>query len=75
MNVHQVTFSPSGRSTFVADGRHHPPAAELAGEPVSAESGGRGACGRCMVRESWRASARIPAFFKREAGFPHVLAC
>ena len=49
-------------------------AAELAGEPLSAECGGRGACGRCMVRIL---GGEVPEYriLQREAGFPHVLAC
>jgi uncharacterized 2Fe-2S/4Fe-4S cluster protein (DUF4445 family) len=72
--AHQVTFSPSGRSTFVPDGATILQAAELAGEPVSAECGGRGACGRCMVRIL---EGEVPEYriLQREAGFPHVLAC
>ena len=72
--AHQVTFSPSGRSTLVPDGATILQAAEVAGEPVSAECGGRGACGRCMVRIL---GGEVPEYriLQREAGFPHVLAC
>ena len=72
--AHQVTFSPSGRSTFVPDGATILQAAELSGEPVSAECGGRGACGRCMVRIL---EGEVPEYriLQRDAGFPHVLAC
>jgi len=72
--AHQVTFSPSGRSTLVPDGATILQAAELAPEPVGAECGGRGACGRCMVRIL---GGEVPEYriLQREAGFPHVLAC
>jgi uncharacterized 2Fe-2S/4Fe-4S cluster protein (DUF4445 family) len=74
MTPHQVTFSPSGRSTLVPDGATILHAAELAAEPLSAECGGRGACGRCMVRIL---GGEVPEYriLQREAGFPHVLAC
>jgi uncharacterized 2Fe-2S/4Fe-4S cluster protein (DUF4445 family) len=72
--AHQVIFSPSGRSTLVPDGATILQAAELAAEPIGAECGGRGACGRCMVRILGGA---VPEYriLQREAGFPHVLAC
>ena len=72
--AHQVTFSPSGRSTLVADGATILQAAELAAEPISAECGGRGACGRCMVRIL---RGEVPEYriLQREAGYPQVLAC
>ena len=72
--AHQVTFSPSGRSTLVPDGATILQAAELAAEPLSAECGGRGACGRCMVRIL---RGEVPEYriLQRDAGFPHVLAC
>jgi uncharacterized 2Fe-2S/4Fe-4S cluster protein (DUF4445 family) len=72
--AHQVTFSPSGRSTLVPDGATILQAAELAAEPIAAECGGRGACGRCLVRIL---AGRVPEYriLQREAGFPHVLAC
>jgi uncharacterized 2Fe-2S/4Fe-4S cluster protein (DUF4445 family) len=74
MTPHQVTFSPSGRSTLVSDGSTILHGAELAAEPLSAECGGRGACGRCMVRIL---AGDVPDYriLQREAGFPHVLAC
>src|ERR1039458_2973582 len=50
MPAHKVQFSPSGRGTLAAEGSTILRAAELASEPVSAECGGRGACGRCLVR-------------------------
>jgi uncharacterized 2Fe-2S/4Fe-4S cluster protein (DUF4445 family) len=72
--AHQVTFSPSGRSTLVPDGATILHAAELAAEPIGAECGGRGACGRCLVRIL---RGEVPEYriLQREAGFPHVLAC
>jgi uncharacterized 2Fe-2S/4Fe-4S cluster protein (DUF4445 family) len=72
--AHQVTFSPSGRSTLVPDGVTILQAAELAAEPIGAECGGRGACGRCLVRIL---RGEVPEYriLQREAGFPHVLAC
>jgi uncharacterized 2Fe-2S/4Fe-4S cluster protein (DUF4445 family) len=74
MASHQVTFSPSGRSTLVPDGATILQAAELAAEPIAAECGGRGACGRCMVR-ILRGDVPDYRILQREAGFPHVLAC
>jgi uncharacterized 2Fe-2S/4Fe-4S cluster protein (DUF4445 family) len=58
----------------VADGATILQAAELASEPLRAECGGRGACGRCLVRIL---GGQVPEYrvLQREAGFPHVLAC
>jgi uncharacterized 2Fe-2S/4Fe-4S cluster protein (DUF4445 family) len=74
MAPHPVTFSPSGRSTLVADGATILQAAERAGEPVRAECGGRGACGRCLVRIQ---NGHVPEYriLHRESGLPEVLAC
>jgi uncharacterized 2Fe-2S/4Fe-4S cluster protein (DUF4445 family) len=74
MTRHPVTFSPSGRSTLVLDGATILQAAELAAEPIGAECGGRGACGRCMVRVL---AGGVPEYriLQQEGGFPHVLAC
>jgi uncharacterized 2Fe-2S/4Fe-4S cluster protein (DUF4445 family) len=74
MPSHPVRFSPSGRSTSVAEGSSILRAAELAGEPVRAECGGRGACGRCLVRIL---EGQVPEYrvLRRESGFPQVLAC
>jgi len=49
-------------------------AAELAGEPLRAECGGRGACGRCLVRIL---EGQVPEYrvLRRESGHPHALAC
>jgi len=74
MPSHPVRFSPSGRSTIAAEGSSILRAAELAGEPVRAECGGRGACGRCLVRIL---EGQVPEYrvLRRESGFPQVLAC
>ena len=74
MSSHQVTFSPSGRSTLVAGGATILQAAQLAGEPLRAECGGRGACGRCLVRIL---EGEIPEYrvLHRESGYAHALAC
>jgi len=74
MPAHRVQFAPSGRSTLAAEGSSILRAAELAGEPLSAECGGRGACGRCLVRilEGEVPEYRVP---RREAGLAEVLAC
>jgi len=74
MSLHPVSFSPSGRSTLVADGATILEAAEQAREPLRAECGGRGACGRCLVRilEGPAPEYRV---LRREAGVPVVLAC
>jgi uncharacterized 2Fe-2S/4Fe-4S cluster protein (DUF4445 family) len=74
MGPHQVSFAPSGRSTLVADGTTIFRAAHLAGEPLRAECGGRGACGRCLVRVLQGA---VPEYrvLRREAGQAEVLGC
>jgi uncharacterized 2Fe-2S/4Fe-4S cluster protein (DUF4445 family) len=74
MRPHPVTFSPSGRSVLVSDGATLLEAAQLASEPLHAECGGRGVCGRCLVRIL---DGQVPEYriLQREAGFPHVLAC
>ncbi len=74
MSFHPVRFSPSGRATSVADGATIRHAAELASEPLPAECGGRGACGRCLVRIL---QGQVPEYriLHRESGFPEVLAC
>lgn len=58
----------------MADGATILQAAQLAFEPLRAECGGRGACGRCLVRI---VDGQVPEYriLQREAGFPHVLAC
>jgi uncharacterized 2Fe-2S/4Fe-4S cluster protein (DUF4445 family) len=74
MPSHRVQFSPSGRSTLAAEGASILHASELASEPVRAECGGRGACGRCLVRIL---EGQVPEYrvLRRESGFPEVLAC
>jgi uncharacterized 2Fe-2S/4Fe-4S cluster protein (DUF4445 family) len=49
-------------------------AAQLASEPLGAECGGRGACGRCLVRIL---EGQVPEYrvLHRESGHPHALAC
>ncbi len=47
---HDVKFLPSGRTIRVDDGVTIADAAARASEPLRAECGGRGACGRCVVR-------------------------
>ena len=58
----------------MADGATLLEAAQLASEPLRAECGGRGACGRCLVRIL---EGQVPEYriLQREAGFPQVLAC
>ncbi len=74
MGLHRVAFSPSGRSTLVPEGASVLEAAGLAGEPLHAECGGRGACGRCLVRIL---DGDVPEYrvLRREGGLPEVLAC
>ncbi len=74
MAFHKIVFAPSGRSTLVADGSTILQAARQAAEPLRAECGGRGACGRCLVRV---VAGQVPEYrvLQREAGCPVVLAC
>jgi uncharacterized 2Fe-2S/4Fe-4S cluster protein (DUF4445 family) len=74
MSVHQVTFVPSGRSCLAADGDTILDAARRAAEPLAAECGGRGACGRCLVRV---VHGEVPAYrvVRHRAGCAEVLAC
>jgi uncharacterized 2Fe-2S/4Fe-4S cluster protein (DUF4445 family) len=74
MPSHRVQFSPSGRATLATEGASILRAAEAAGEPIRAECGGRGACGRCLVRVL---HGQVPEYrvLRRESGFPEVLAC
>ena len=74
MPVHKITFSPSGRTTLVPEGATILRAAEAACEPLRAECGGRGACGRCLVRIL---DGQVPEYrvLRRESGLPNVLAC
>lgn len=70
----QVTFHPSGRSVIVEPGTSILQAAERAGEKLSAECNGRGACGRCLVQIR---SGRVPDYrvLAHRGGFVEVLAC
>jgi len=72
--THRIQFTPSGRSTLAPEGGSILRAAELAGEPLRAECGGRGACGRCLVRIL---HGQVPEYrvLRRESGAPEVLAC
>jgi uncharacterized 2Fe-2S/4Fe-4S cluster protein (DUF4445 family) len=72
--MYRVTFVPSGRSALIDDGGTILDAAVTCGEPVAAECGGRGACGRCLVRV---VEGRVPDYrvLRREEGQPEVLAC
>jgi uncharacterized 2Fe-2S/4Fe-4S cluster protein (DUF4445 family) len=74
MGLHKVAFTPSGRSILVAAGTTILRAAELASEPLRAECGGRGACGRCLVKIL---EGQVPEYrvLSREDGLPQVLAC
>ena len=63
--IHRVAFSPSDRATEVREGATILDAAHQAGEPIAAECGGRGACGRCVVR----------ILEGRGAGAANALAC
>jgi uncharacterized 2Fe-2S/4Fe-4S cluster protein (DUF4445 family) len=71
---HLVTFTPSGRTILARDGATILEAAEAAGEPISAECAGRGACGRCLAKVL---GGKVPEHCveSREAGTPLVLAC
>ncbi len=72
--THTVRFFPSGRSAQVPDGATISQAAELASEPMRAECGGRGACGRCLVRV---VDGQVPEYrvLRRESGAAEALAC
>jgi uncharacterized 2Fe-2S/4Fe-4S cluster protein (DUF4445 family) len=74
MPLSQITFVPSGRSVLVDDGVTILRAAELASEPLRAECGGRGACGRCLVRV---VAGQVPEYrvLQHVDGVPQVLAC
>src|SRR5271157_1370172 len=74
MSFHSVRFSPSGRSTQAPDGATILQAAQLACEPLRAECGGRGACGRCLVRVL---EGAVPEYrvLRREDGQAEVLGC
>ena len=72
--TNRITFVPSGRSLVVADGDTILDGALRCGESLSAECGGRGACGRCLVRI---VEGEVPEYriLRREEGRPEVLAC
>jgi uncharacterized 2Fe-2S/4Fe-4S cluster protein (DUF4445 family) len=69
-----VTFLPSGRRQHVGEGDTILDAALGCSEPLSAECGGRGACGRCLVRI---VEGDVPEYrvLRREDGQAEVLAC
>ena len=71
---HRVTFEPSGRSTLVAEGQSILAAARQAAEPLPAECGGRGACGKCLVLVAAGEVAEYRVQ-RREDGMPQVLGC
>lgn len=70
----QITFVPSGRSLVVVDGTTVLDAARRCSEPLAAECGGRGACGRCLVRII---DGDVPEYriLRRDDGHAEVLAC
>jgi uncharacterized 2Fe-2S/4Fe-4S cluster protein (DUF4445 family) len=70
---HLVSFA-SGRAALVPHGTDLLSAARMAGEPLSAECGGRGACGRCLVEII---DGPVPDYriLRREEGRAQVLAC
>jgi uncharacterized 2Fe-2S/4Fe-4S cluster protein (DUF4445 family) len=72
--LHKVVFVPSGRSALVPDGRSILDAGRLASEPLHAECGGRGACGRCLVRIL---EGEVPEYriLNYDSGSPQALAC
>jgi len=70
---HPVSFT-SGRSSLVPDGTSILDAAQLVGEPIPTECGGRGACGRCIVAVLGGA---VPDYCREgeDGGVPLVLSC
>jgi uncharacterized 2Fe-2S/4Fe-4S cluster protein (DUF4445 family) len=72
--THRITFVPSGRALLAVEGDTILDAAQRIGEPLSAECGGRGACGRCLVRV---VDGDVPDYrvMHRSEGQPEVLAC
>jgi uncharacterized 2Fe-2S/4Fe-4S cluster protein (DUF4445 family) len=74
MIMHLVRFEPSGRSALVREGQSLAFAAEQAGEPLRAECGGRGACGRCLVQIL---EGEVPDYrvVRHADGHPEVHAC
>jgi uncharacterized 2Fe-2S/4Fe-4S cluster protein (DUF4445 family) len=71
---HRVSFTPSGRSALVDEGTTIADAAARASEPLRAECGGRGACGRCLVRI---VEGAVPEYrvLRRHDGHAEVHAC
>ncbi len=71
---HRIIFSPSGRSIVVTEGTSILEAARLASEPLPAECGGRGACGKCLalVLEGDVPEYRV---IHRKEGLSEILAC
>jgi len=69
-----VSFAASGRTVLAAEGTSVLEAAEAAGEALSAECAGRGACGRCLIKVL---SGQVPEHCveSRDAGAALVLAC
>jgi uncharacterized 2Fe-2S/4Fe-4S cluster protein (DUF4445 family) len=69
-----MSFVPSGRTLVAAEGDTILDAAQRVGEPLSAECGGRGACGRCLVRV---VQGDVPDYrvMHHAEGQPEVLAC
>jgi uncharacterized 2Fe-2S/4Fe-4S cluster protein (DUF4445 family) len=74
MTSHRVTFVPSGRSQMVAEGETILDAALRCSEPLTAECGGGGACGRCLVQI---VEGEVPDYriLRRNDGQAEVLAC
>lgn len=72
--MHKVSFTPSGRSALVDEGTTIADAAARASEPLRAECGGRGACGRCLVRI---VEGAVPEYrvLRRHDGHAEVHAC
>jgi uncharacterized 2Fe-2S/4Fe-4S cluster protein (DUF4445 family) len=71
---HAVAFVPSGRKAVVPEGSSILDAVRAAGEQLPAECGGRGACGRCLVRV---VQGDVPGYrvLRHDRGEPCVLAC
>jgi len=74
MTSHRVTFVPSGRSLMVDEGETILDAALRCAEPLAAECGGGGACGRCLVQI---VAGDVPDYriLRRNDGQAEVLAC
>src|SRR5205085_2919817 len=50
MRKHRVVYQPSGETVHVPDGTTLFNAAHWAGLPIESACGGRGTCGKCLVR-------------------------